>query len=227
MAYDILKDDKQRESYNNKLTLTNQSSGDFFKLKRGAQSYVESVGEYVPPNDQQKLSFLEQMSELDKKHNFDSTKIDPISKKDAEKKYNELATRRVRDELELKPEKLFEGETFSGEKFNAMFDKVHRKDDAITGYNGVPSAWNDMGRVANFSSFDNLDNLYVENKDRLDTSRQVYGDVDFGLPMKKVTKKEMDDIVGADYVEGHCVRGDDYYLDMKQKIRNVTSRNTI
>src|SRR3970040_2130639 len=45
-AYDILKDEKQRNEYNHRLSMNKQSSGDFLRLRKGASDFVASLGEY-------------------------------------------------------------------------------------------------------------------------------------------------------------------------------------
>lgn len=223
-AYDILKDEKQRTAYNHKLSINKQSSGDFFKLKKGTTDYYDSIGEFKPATDQQKLAFKDQMKMLDTKHGFDSTLMDPISQQDAKKKMTNLTKMRSEQDRVLKPEKLFEEGRFDLKKFNAAFDMVHQRDNTgMVSHGGVPSAWNDLGTVANYSSFDNLDNLYVDDGNRADTSRQTYGGVNFGAPMQKITKDDLHNIKDADYVDGHNVIGDDYYVDMKARLRDRKS----
>jgi curved DNA-binding protein CbpA len=219
-SYDILRDEKQRTMYNHKLSLDKQSSNDFFKLRKGTKDYMESIGDYKPANDQQKLDFKEQMRALDAKHGYDaSIEKTPIPLHDATKKLSELHNIRAGQDIELKPEKLFDGGVFDPKRFNAAFDMVHKRDDgAVAPHNGVPSAWNDFGTVANYSTFDTLDNLYVDDANRLDTNRQSYSSIDFGGPMKKITRSDMNDITGADYVDGHNVLGEDYYKTMKEKL---------
>jgi len=99
---------------------------------------------------------------------------------------NEIIKVRTGQDVDLKPEKLFDDGRFDLKKFNAAFDMIHKREgDAITPYDGIPSAWNDFGKVVNYGSFDALDNLYVEDDKRVDTGRQIYGNVDFGGPTKK------------------------------------------
>jgi len=222
-AYDILRDEKQRTAYNHKLSLNRQSSNDFVKLRKGATDYVNSVGEYKPVTDQQKLDFKKQMEMLDVKHGYQrNTESAPLSKQDAKKQMEDKLKARAAQDLELKPERLFpEGQHIDLKKFNAAFDMVHnRNDSAVMPHNGVPSAWNDLGTVANFSSFDGLDNIYVEDGNRFDTSRQLYSGVDFAQPVRKITQEDMQNIKGADYVDGHSVLDDEYYKQMKEKLRD-------
>ena len=226
-AYDILKDEKQRTAYNHKLALNKQSSSDFLKLRKSATEHMQSLGEYKEPSKDQKLSFKEQMFALDSKHGYDSSKADPMSKRDASKKLAELENTRKLEKKTYKPERLFEDGRFDVKKFNAAFDMVHKRDDtALVSHNGVPSAWNDIGTVANYSDFGsetNYGNLYVDDGNRFDMTRQTYGSVDFGAPMQKITKDDIQNLRGADYVDGHNVLGEDYYKDMKAKLRDRKS----
>ena len=228
-AYDILRDEKQRAMYNRKLELDKQSSSDFFKLKDSAESYAKSFGEYKPPTDTQISTFKDQMALLDEKHQYDSSieKV-AIPQVDAKKKMNEMAKTRAEQDRELMPEKLFDDGRFDLGKFNSAFDLVHKREDtAITAISGVPNAWNGFGAIANYSQFDNLDNLYVSSDDkRQDTSRQTYSGIDFGTQSKKITKEEMANISRADYVEGHKILGDDYYRTMKHSLRDREADTT-
>jgi len=222
--YEILRDEKQRVAYNHTLTLNKSSSGDFLKLKKGASDYSETVGQYVPANDQQKLSFKGQMTALNSKHGYDSSQTDAIGKGEAKRRLHDLTRVRSGQDREYMPEKLFNGTEFDSAKFNAAFDRTHnRSSDSIVPSNGVPSAWNDLGSTANFSSFDDLDNIYVEDSSRFDTSRQIYGSIDFAEPLTKFTKEDMLNIQGADYVRGHSDLDNNYYRDMKTKLRERKS----
>ncbi len=219
-TYDILRDEKQRSAYNHKLVLNKQSSSDFSKLKKGAEDYAKTFGEYKEPTNDQKLSFKEKMLALDAKHNFNSSMMDPISQQDAKKKLNDLNKTRFAQDREFKPTRLFEDGQWDSSKFNEAFDLVHnRNDNSMIAHNGVPSAWNDMGTVANFSNFDDLNNLYVDSGNRFDTGRQMYSGIDFGAPTKKLTKDDISTMKGADYVTGHSVISDDYYRDLKSKLK--------
>lgn len=221
-AYGILKDEKSRNEYNNRLRLKEHSSKDFFSLKKDTTDYMDSIGEYIPPTDQQKISFKEQMKLMDNKHGFDETKIDPISRFDAKKKLNEMSKTRAQQDRDLKPENIFSGGNFDLAKFNAAFDKIHNNSDtSMVQSNGVPSAWNDMGMDANYSNFDNLDKLYVNDNDRFDTGKSIYGGVDFGESNnKKLSKEDMVNIKPADYTHGHNHLDENYYREMKSALRS-------
>jgi curved DNA-binding protein CbpA len=222
-AYDIIKDPVQRKAYNNKLSLNRQSSSDFFKLKQGATDYAKSIGEYKPPTDEQRISFEEQKKLMNQKHGYDpdSAAAKEIKSKDARKKLEELTKTRKEDAENLKPEILFDEGRFDLRKFNAAFDVIHkRNENDMVLHNGIPSAWNDMGGSNNFSAFDDLDNLYTDDATRLDTSRQSYGSIDFTSPVSRLSKSDIHDIKGADYVDNHNVIETDYTKNIKAKLRD-------
>jgi len=222
-AYNVLRDEKSRETYNHKLALNKQCSGDFLKLKKEAKDYNESMGEYLPPTDQQKLAFAEQMKAMDAKHGYNSDLLAPILERDAKKQLTNLNRVRNQQDIELMPKMIFEkNQPLDMAKFNAIFDKVHNrdKDDAIVAHNGVPSAWNDAGVSANFSNFDSLDNLYVDNGNRFDTSKQNYGGVDFGQSVPSLSKEEVADIKPAEYFMSHNQLENDYYKKIKNALRD-------
>jgi curved DNA-binding protein CbpA len=210
-TYEILKNEKQRNAYNHKVTLKKQSSNDFFKLKNEASK--NQTVEIVKPTQQQLYDFTTQQELLNTKHGYDSSMTGPIPTQDAKVKMNNMTKLRSEQDSDLKPERLFDEGKFNIRVFNEAFDMVHKKTNSIIPHNGVPSAWNDVSNIANFSSFDNLDNLYVEDNQRLDTNRQSYSNVDFGDTVKKLTKNDISDLHGIDYCE-------DYYgEDLKTKLQ--------
>lgn len=220
MAYDILRESNQREEYNNKLHLGQQCSNDFHKLRDNTKKYIDSIGEYKPPNDEQKLRFQNEMEQLDKKHGYNRDEGD-LSMEDAAKRMKKLKDERDAIDKE-KPEKLFEGEIDLA-KFNAAFDMAHAQqmndEYAMMEHTGAPAAWNSLGSGGKFADYDNLDNMYVENNDRFDTGCQNFSSVNFEKPHKKITREEMNNIQGADYVNNHNKLDDDYYSDIKARLR--------
>lgn len=231
-AYDILKDEKQRELYNHKLSLNKQCCNDFSKLKKNATDYMESLGDYKPVTQQQIEEFQKQMLEHNIRHNYDTTLLnkEAIPLQDAKKIMSNMAKNREIQYEDLKPEKLFDDGVFDSKKFNAMFDKINkREDNNLTLYNGIPAAWNDTTSPANYSTYDNLDNLYVDNDSTYNPSGTYYGRLDFGSTIHKITKEDMQNITGkeADYVDNHNVIGEDYYKDMKTKLRERQATSNV
>jgi curved DNA-binding protein CbpA len=223
-SYNILKDVKQRTNYNHKLKIDRQSSSSFGALRKAAD--VSDTG-YTDPTPEQIESFEEQVRLQNKKYNFDPEEAKkPIPKKEAKKSLKQRIAERDAQTIELKPEKLFDGNAFDARRFNEAFDLAKKQNGGsdLMLAPEIPEAWNGAGTVANFSSFDNLDNLFVEDGTRYDTSKQTYSGIDFGpVPSNKITAEFVAGLNGADYYDQHNVLGDDYYEEMK---RNLAKRQT-
>lgn len=215
-AYDILKDEKQRTAYNHKLARNQQSSNDFFKLKKRAVDYIKSKGDYVAPTKEQELSFGEKMKLMDAKHNYDPSKNDEKLGSNINQILKKMSGNRAEQDNKLKPDKLFDDGRFDLKKFNATFDMVHkREDNSIMLKNGAPSAWNDYNPVINYGNFDNLDDIYVD-----DEHQRFYGRVvDSDSPQKKIRKEDIENIKDADYVDGHQFIDDKYYDNIKMQLK--------
>lgn len=224
MAYDVIKDEKGRIAYNNKLSIKKQTTGDFSHLKKHTDNYMKSIGEYMPPTDQQKLSFREQMNQMNLKQGYDTTKTDAIPMHDANKLINNMKQSRSTQDRDLMPENLFK-DGIDLKKFHAVFDQVHdrEKNNGSVGtiqlHTGTPSAWNDDNSGSNFSSFDSMDNLYGTG------ASGNYSSTDFGTPMAKLSAEDIANIRGADYVNGHNDLNDDYYKDMAAVLRSRDSES--
>lgn len=231
-AYDILKDAKQRGNYNHKVKLDKQSSSSYFKLKQAAVDY--SDGTYKEATEDQKLAFQDQKKLMNAKYGYNEEDEKPIPKKDAKKILQSRLAARDADDIDYKPEKIFDGDSFNAKRFNAAFDMAKKQTGGSDGgselmpSNGIPSAWNDAGSVANFSQFDDLNNLFVDDKTRFDTSKQSYGGLDFGsMPGVKLTQEYVSTLSGGDYYDQHGDLGDDYYTDIKKKLaERQASQNT-
>ena len=222
-AVEILKDERQRNSYNNRLNISKQCSSDYLKLKKESMDHFDSVGD-KKTTDQHKLDFENKMKLLDKKHGYDSSieKV-AIPQQDVKKRMMEMEKYRNIQDIEYKPHKLFEdGEKFDEEIFHSAFDKVHKKnEDAVVPHNGIPSAWNEMNNIVNYSDFDNLDNLYVENTKRFDIEKQTYASCNFDdEPVEKIVKDELKNLRPANYVKNHNILGEDYYKKIKEKLKD-------
>lgn len=239
-AYDILKNEKERNEYNYILSMNKQNSADYANLKKSAREFVKSLVENYPDAQesennsyereewsrsllkQKEEEFKEQMKILNTKHGFDpSLDKAPISQQDAKKKLLEMSQQRAAQDIECQPMKIFdEGEVFDPEKFNAVFDLIHQKEDnAII---AKESSYNSCTMI-NFSDFDNLDKIYVEDSTRIDTPGHYAYLNNLEEPIRKVTKEEIKGLKKADYYSGHNVLTDDYYKGIKDKLRERKS----
>lgn len=196
-AYEILNNEKDRNEYNHKLLLIKQSSSDFNKLKEKSRALMESIGEIKPPTEQQKISFQQRVQH---------PRVDPISQLEAKKKMEHIVKERTMQDVELKPEMLFNEGAFDPRKFNAAFDIVHKKDDeSIVPHTGIPEAWNNYSCA--YGNINSLENMYASDCQVTEPK-----------PIKKITKEDIKDINVADYYDKHASLDDEYYRDIRTKL---------
>lgn len=218
-AYDILKDEKQRELYNCKLSLDKQSSSDFNKLKQNALDYVESLGEFREATDEQKKGFGRLTDELNKKHGYDPSQDGHLTMQSARKRMEELTSNRQNQDANFKPERLFNEGIFDQKKFNAYFDIAHKKDnDSIVPHEGLPSAWDGSTSTMSFSPLDDVGSLYVDDRGSGD-GRQMFSGIDFGTS-QKLSKQDLEKLIEDNS------QSDDYFDSVKSKLEERKSSSS-
>lgn len=224
-AYDVLKKADKRDAYNKKIKIKNQSNSDFFKLRSDSKKYSKMLGDIRPPTDVEKLHFNENMKMLDSKHSYnrDDKFCKEIPENEAIQKFSFLEKKREKDSLKYKPDKIFDDKNFNLRKFNAAFDKIKKTENSsMIEHSGAPAAWNDYGSSVGYSDFDDFDNLYTDDMNRLDMSRQNYGSINFG-DTTKISKTEVDELDDVDYVDNHNVIEDDYYQTIQARLSERNS----
>jgi len=206
-AFDILKDEKQRNQYNQKFSMTRESSNDFFGLRKQSSDHYSSIPEMKEPKVQVSL-------------NNEKISDSALTKGESKRKLIDMEKNRAKQDVDLQHAKLFDGTRMDNKKFNTAFDRVHKKeDDSIVLHNGVPLAWDNLGTIANFSEFDDLNNLYVESNNRMDIGKQNYASINFGnVPTVTLTKEDVSTMSDASYYDRHNDLDDDYYQDMKKRL---------
>ena len=212
-AYNILRDEKQRNAYNNKLRLDKQITNDFFKMRDMARP---NDNEYKKITQEDKIKFQREFDALNEKHGFNPKENVAVSKKDALKELELLSKKRNMQEDECVQERLFDSNNFDNVKFNAAFDFA--KSQGITSiipHDGLPAAWN-CGDSSGYSMINDSDNLYTES------DSNYYGSAKFSDNRRKLTKADLDDIdiSTASYVTDHNVIPEDYYDLLKPKLQS-------
>ena len=196
-AYDILKDESQRTAYNYKLKLTKKISGGFLKLKKNFSDVPIFNQNHEITNEQHNL-FQQKMKQLDEMNGFNRSEsaMGQIPVNDARKKLNNLNKKRINQEEIYKPEKLFDEDDFNLKKFNAIFDHIKKNNEESTMVkHQVPREWN-WENDRNFSSFENS----------------------FDDPVK-ISKNDVLNLSEATYVSNHNNLEEDYYKNIKSKLR--------
>lgn len=225
-AYNVLANDESRKEYDALYKLSEQSGKDHTSLKAQAKGYYKAQESDVTKKSKEELDadFKKVMSDFDRKHGYkrekDADKIDP---KDFERRLNDLKQAIEQDDIELAHEDLFEGGKFDLKKFNAAFDAMHKGPDELIPHSGNPDAWLGFDpHGSNYSSIDKYDELYIDDGAHMGVSGQNYSSVNFDAgKKKKLTKKDIEKIKGADYTSGHNnAKGDtNYAKSLEEKLR--------
>lgn len=211
-AYNILKDSSSRNIYNNKLLNKNENvdyiEHDMNLLKKNVSNFIK---EQKKDNniEYDKKIFAQEYSRFDKKNGYDREKIyEPISKS-----INKLKEDRDNEDNIYKPAKLFDEElNFDISKFNAAFDIANKTstNKDITPFNDFVD-WSIQN--PNYSSLDDFDKLYIEDDDK-------HSLLNFNDSNIEISKDDIKNIKGADYVKNHNVLEEDYYSIIKEKLNS-------
>ena len=201
-AYDTLRTPEKKEQYDRFKKIEAEASVDYSDLKAQAQSYLKAQDKKVTKeekdaaNNAYKINF----EELDRKRGYLRSGTSEIPAGDARKAAKNLERERAQEEIELAPEKLFEG-GFDSSKFHALFDKKFGRGRDLVRHTEQPAAWNDpLGGPAMVADGD-YEAPFAEGP--LDGA---YAGVDVGLEAEgsaRITKEDLIGLQGADYVKGH------------------------
>ena len=230
-AFNILSDEESRKEYDNLYKLSEQSKRDHFSLKSQVENFYKAQETDIAKKSDAELEvdFKKVMSDFDRKHNYKRDKdVDKIDPEDVERRLTDLALAREQDDIELTHDELFEDGKFDINKFNAAWDTMHNGPDELIPHTGNPNAWMgfETSDTTGYSSIDNYDNLYVDDNEHVGVDGQNFSSVNFDDGKnKKLTKKDMVKLKGADYTSGHNkVKGDEKYaksLDEKLRERQM------
>lgn len=234
-AYNILKNASDRAEYNQKMKLTREATTDYFTLKRQAEDYRDLIGDYVPPSEQQLLDFKNNMRLENAKHGYDTTRVDAIPVKEAESEWQKRLNARLDEDVQLKPQKLFDPEKVDGHAFNAIWEKYHagKQKTGLVPHSGVPEAFNASGCMgSNFGDFDSnnlVSHLYSEGAGNFcNIDNQSYANVDFGgVILPELSQEQIKEAGTVDYYTSHNKRDEKYYRDLKAKLQERESESTL
>ena len=174
-AYSILRDPQKRKYYDlQKNTIDNKNfvhqKSSFEEFTKLQESEINDQTRKLAENNF-KMNFIE----IDKKHGFDRNTLedDPLSKKDIDKRLQDLMMEREQQDIEYIPSNIFEGKSFNTSEFNKSWEKQKRKDarkskskisdGSVILWDGI-SAANDVGiggSVDYISVNNNYEDLYA------------------------------------------------------------------
>ena len=224
-AYNVLSNEESRKEYDALYKLSEQSGKDHMGLKSQASNYYKAQKDDITKKskEEQDADFKKIMADFDRKHNYkrdkDADKIDP---KDFERRLSDLKQAMEQDDIELAHENIFEGGKFNIDKFNEAFDAMNKGPGELIPHNGNPDAWMGYDPLSStYSSIEKYDDLYVDDGNHMGVGGQTYSSVNFDAgKKKKLTKKDIDKLKGADYTRSHNnVKGDtNYAKSLEEKI---------
>ena len=222
-AYNILVNPKTRESYDKLYTVSKQSESDWKNLKDRSKDYNTSLDNTKKTKESAEIDFDTIFAEMDIKYGLkrDAKKkiIDaPVTAGEIKKKVEDLETIRDHDDIENVPDRIFDkDEDFEIDKFNEAFDNIHQKHTDLIPHQGNPLAYNTINEFGSFSSVENYDALFVEDND---LGNNMFSSVkmnEVNTP-KKMNKKDLDKLHGADYVKTHNHRDANYAKTLEEKM---------
>lgn len=222
-AYNILVNPKTRTEYDEVYALSKQVDSTHFDLKGKAASYYEALEKdsKKKTKEESKIDFNRAFEEMDRKHRYirDPDSIDKLSEKDTTRKLRDLELAREQDDIESIHDNIFEGGSFSLEKFNAAFDALHKGHNELIPHSGNPDAWNAAdGFGGNFGTIDSYETLYQED---VGFGGSQFGSVklDHTKTKKKLTKDEISKLSAAEYTKNHNYKTEDYNKSLEDLIR--------
>lgn len=215
-AYNILINENERAKYDEQEKVESQTHS-HADLKYQSQEYFETDNEKKLSKEEKKQKkeeaekvFNATFKEMDEKVNYtrEEEKEDPINKKEALTRMEDMILARENDEIEFTHEKIFEGGPMDNEqlaKFNALFDKKHKSQQLIK-REGGPTAFNKLDGGDYIGLDTNYGDAFVEG------DFGGFSTVDFGNNLE-ITEDDIDDIEeleGAEYTENHKVLPEDF-----------------
>jgi curved DNA-binding protein CbpA len=220
-AYNVLINDKTRQSYDQLFKLSSQSESDHFKFRDNSKNYIETQKMNVlnKPEKETAKEFEEISKSMDTKHKFNKLDQKEISSKDAIKRFNDMKLAREQEDIENINEKIFEGdpESINISQFNDAWDKMHKSHMELIEHTDTPFAWNEVVESVNYGSADNYEDLYNDNNYE---GSCEYGSINFNVQKKAtLTKDDVKKLEGAPYTSNHNKTNDVYSKTLDTKLR--------
>jgi hypothetical protein len=170
-AGDLLSDPLERKAYDMQKKLDMSS--------KGFESQKDSFNEFLKLQEQNmteenksiaKLNFERGLADLDRKHGYDRNQSDDkMSKDETKRRTDDLMMLREQELLEISQDNLFEGTTYTTDKFNKYFEQHKKRENKKSKGLGIVkvdlgiSAFNDYDGESGGVGLDKYDNLYAED----------------------------------------------------------------
>ncbi|AYV78660.1 MAG: DnaJ domain protein [Edafosvirus sp.] len=221
-AYTVLKNTQTRAEYDEIYNLSKQIDIDHLQLKESANQFLKAQNTSVvsKTKDEASKDFNMMNEDYDRKHKFNrNEQKNTIPIDDTEKHIKDMELIRNQTDIENTPDNLFE-KNWNLKKFNDAFDHMHKTHTELMVHVGNPGAFDNtiMGSTTNFSSIDNFDKVYEETDEPISNNSFSSIKLD-NKKHKKLTKKDIIKLQGADYTEGHKTIDSDYNKFLEEKMQ--------
>jgi hypothetical protein len=163
----------RRKAYDTGKKFESSQSKGFKNQKDSFAEFIKLQEQNMTEEDKKmaQLKFEMSKKELNAKHGFDESKVDPITKEEYARRVEDLMLQREQEELSIQHENMFEGKSFDPNAFNKAFEKKKLRDAKRgTGKGGMGGlvklndtgvmAFND-GMDSAFASVDAYSDLYA------------------------------------------------------------------
>lgn len=202
-AFDILSSPDKRQVYMK--TLGVNRNKDYHGLKQGFDEYrstIDNNPEFI-------------LSDTEKKRiesSFREDLTDPIKQDEAKQYLYDLKKKRALQDATCAPKQYFSEETYTPDKFNAFFDKYHKKTDAIAA-RSIPMGYNEVGlNGSQYSSFLDASNDVVYYN-------QMFSEFDELGYVPDFDDSEINNLEGASYHTKHSEISKDDRKKMVERLR--------
>jgi curved DNA-binding protein CbpA len=195
---------KEREVYDAEYKQFQDLESDFVKMKDGAESFMKS--QRTTATDDDILKKKKMWEDMNKKHNFNETMtsrdVVAMDEKETNLRMDEIRKMRTLHDDEDKPELIFDPKNINNDKFNALFEKMYKKNtnnkgELMEASGPMPAGLNNIDQYCNLKQFDQV---YAEDDMNLDDLS--FSAADFSKKARvKITQKDLDGLTEEDYVE--------------------------
>jgi curved DNA-binding protein CbpA len=221
-AYQILGNNKNRESYDEAFLLANSSNTNHKDMKANFTNYHEAVKKSLTNEDKDmaKINFEKGFKDFDAIHNYKRTDDDEnkISAKEALEMVEDLKQSRYDEKIEDLPEELFSKDSFDHGKFNEAWEKMNKGPLEMVEHTGNPEAFV-SGDMA-YSSFQGFDSLYDNTNSEIGLAGENYAPLNLNNSKsgKKITASDVSKMSGVDYYSKHDNLDSDYQKKLEERM---------
>jgi curved DNA-binding protein CbpA len=203
-AGSTLINEQKRKAYDmeNKMVKTNN---DIFSQRESFNEFIKLQKSSMTTENKKlaKLNFERNILEMNKKHGYDLSEANKMSKEIHNRKIDDmiLIREQEKDELEIEQDDMFNGQSFNQNKFNKIFEKKKKKNKnsnskstELEKYNKGITAFNDIDGDFNGVSLDDYDKLY--STDKFNDYNENFAGIESGLiqDTNNIKDNEEDDL---------------------------------